>query len=159
MATGVQSITISSSPGRSTRRVWSGRSTRRASTWSASRAAYPLLQDPEPGSWGLQLASDPDIIAMKIEAIAGRGARKDFIDLRILCAAGWTLERAFEAFERKYGTQRSDRYHRLRALAYFDDAEREPMPDMLVPFDWQETRRFFAAEASRLLATEGAGEP
>jgi len=26
----------------------------------------------------------------------------------------------------------------LRALTYFDDAEREPMPDMLVPFDWEE---------------------
>jgi len=42
----------------------------------------------------------------------------------------------------------------LRALAYFDDAEQEPMPDMLVPFDWDEATRFFTAEATRLLAAE-----
>jgi hypothetical protein len=55
-------------------------------------------------------------------------------------------------FDRKYGTRRTDRYHRLRALAYFDDAEREPMPDILLPFDWEEAKRFFTAEATRLLA-------
>jgi hypothetical protein len=27
------------------------------------------------------------------------------------------------------------------------------MPDMLVPFDWDEARRFFSAEAARLLGT------
>ena len=94
------------------------------------------------------------IAAMKIEAIAGRGARKDFIDLRVLCRTGLTLDAAYTSFERKYGTTRTDRYHRLRALAYFDDAEREPMPDMRIPFDWDEAKRFFTAEAARLLAIE-----
>ena len=28
----------------------------------------------------------------------------------------------------------------------------EPMPDMLVPVDWNEAKRFFTAEATRLLA-------
>jgi hypothetical protein len=46
----------------------------------------------------------------------------------------------------------TDRYHRLRVLAYFDDAEQEPMPNMLVPFDWNEAKRFFTREAARLLA-------
>lgn len=89
---------------------------------------------------------------MTIEAIAGRGLRKDFIDLRVLCRTGLTLDDAFDLFERKYGTRRTDRYHRLRALAYFADAEREPMPDMHVPFDWNEAKEFFTAEATRLLA-------
>ena len=80
------------------------------------------------------------------------GARKDFVDLRILCGSGLTLETIFDLFERKYGTRRTDRYHRLRALAYFEDAEQEPMPDLLSPFDSQEAKRFFAAEAARLLA-------
>lgn len=56
------------------------------------------------------------------------------------------------------GVRRSDsqawRYHRLRAPAYFDDAEREPMPDLLIPFDWEEAKRFFTAEAARLLDRE-----
>ena len=91
-------------------------------TTSFFRYPYRLLDAVEPTPWGFGLASDTDIAAMKIEAIAGRGSRKDFVDLRILCRAGLTLETAFELFERKYGTRRTDRYHRLRALAYFEDA-------------------------------------
>ncbi len=117
---------------------------------------YPRLEDAEPTPWGFGLASDADIAAMKIEAIAGRGSRKDFVDLRVLCRTGMTLDGAFGLFDRKYGTQRSDRYHRLRALTYFDDAEREPMPELLVPFDWDEAKRFFTAEATHLLAAETA---
>ena len=112
----------------------------------------PAEMQVEPSPWGVGLASDLDIAAMKIGAIAGRGARKDFIDLRGLCRTGLTLDAAYTSFERKYGTKRTDRYHRLRALAYFDDAEREPMPDMQIPFDWDEAKRFFTAEAARLLA-------
>ena len=74
------------------------------------------------------------------------------IDLRVLCRTGLTLDAAYTSFERKYGTKHTDRYHRLRALAYFDDAEREPMPDMQFPFDWDEAKRFFTADATRLLA-------
>jgi len=123
-------------------------------TTSFFRYPYRQLEEVEPTSWGFGLASDADIAAMKIEAIAGRGSRKDFVDMRLLCRAGLTIDAAFDLFERKYGTRRTDRYHRLRALAYFDDAEREPMPDMLVPFDWDEAKRFFTAEATRLLAEE-----
>ncbi len=124
-------------------------------TTSFFRYPFPLLQDVEPAPWGFGLASDSDVAAMKIEA-AGRGSRKDFVDLRVLCRKGVSLDSAFDLFDRKYGTERTDRYHRLRALAYFEDAEHEPMPDMLVSFDWDEAKRYFTAEASRLLAS-GAG--
>jgi hypothetical protein len=123
-------------------------------TTSFFRYPYPLLGAVEPTPWGFGLAADADIAAMKIEAITGRGSRKDFIDLRILVRSGLTLDAAFDAFEQKYGAVRTDRYHRLRALAYFADAEREPMPDMRMPFDWNEAKQFFTAEATRLLAAE-----
>ncbi len=116
------------------------------------RYPYPLLEPLESSPWAFSLASDADIAAMKLEAIAGRGSRKDFVDLRLLCRSGLRLEDVFGLAERKYGTARTDRYHRLRALAFFDDAEQQPMPDMLVPHDWPETRAFFTAEAKRLLA-------
>jgi len=35
----------------------------------------------------------------------------------------------------------------LKSLAYFEDAEREPMPKMLEPFDWAECKNFFIREA------------
>ena len=44
-------------------------------------------------------------------------------------------------------------YHLLRALAYFEDAETEPMPLMRAPLEWPTVRRFFEAEAHRLMHT------
>jgi hypothetical protein len=38
-------------------------------------------------------------------------------------------------------------------LTYFDDAESEPMPDMLVDVDWAQVKGFFAGEAKRLFDT------
>lgn len=111
---------------------------------------YRLVKRGQRTRWGFDLASDEDLAAMKLEAILGRGSRKDFVDLRILCRR-FSLDRVFELFDRKYGSARTERYHRLRALTYFEDAEREPMPDMLVEFDWSEAKRFFTAEATRLL--------
>ena len=84
-------------------------------TTSFFRYSYPLLEPTEATPWSIGLASDADIAAMKIEAIAGRGSRKDFVDLRILARSGLSIEAAFEAFDRKYGARRSERYHRLRA--------------------------------------------
>jgi hypothetical protein len=120
-------------------------------TASFFRLPYALLQPVEPTPWGFGLASDEDIAAMKLEAVAGRGSRKDFIDLYVLCAAGLRLERV------QYGVGRNEAYHRVRALSFFDDAEREPMPDMLTALDWGEVRSFFEREAARLLA-RGIGD-
>jgi hypothetical protein len=126
-------------------------------TASFFRYPHALLDAPEPSAWGFGLASDRDIAAMKLEAIAGRGARKDFVDLWLLCNQGLSLESTFDLFERKFGAGRTERYHRLRALAYFDDAEKQPMPDMLLPCDWTAVKAFFAEESTRLLRAGLAG--
>ena len=124
-------------------------------TTSFFRYPHRMLESTEPTPWGFGMASDADIGAMKIEAVAGRGSRKDFVDLYVLCRSGLSLEILFELFDRKFGTTRTERYHRLRALSYFEDAELEPMPDMLVPFDWDAAKRFFTTEATRLLGAQG----
>jgi hypothetical protein len=121
------------------------------------RLPYPLIAPVEPTPWGFGLAADADIAAMKLEAIAGRGARKDFVDLRLLCERGVTLEEVFAFFEQKYGVRRTEFYARLRALSYFEDAERQPMPDMTIACDWAEVKSFFSREAERLLAKGMAG--
>jgi len=48
---------------------------------------------------------------------------------------------------RKYGKRRLNTYDLLKSLTWFEDAEREPLPRMLEPFDWQECKAFFAREA------------
>jgi len=37
------------------------------------------------------------------------------------------------------------------AVSYFEDAEPEPMPQMLVPCRWQDVKRFFEGEVRRLM--------
>lgn len=126
-------------------------------TCSFFRLPYPLVRPSEPTRWGFDLASDEDIAAMKLEAIAGRGSRKDFVDMYLLCERGLRLEDVFELFDEKYGAGRAERYHRLRALSYFDDAEAEPMPEMLVDVPWSDVTAFFTRESKRLLAAGIAG--
>ncbi len=53
-------------------------------------------------------------------------------------------------FREKFRGVQIDAYHLLRSLAFFDDAEAEPMPDVLQPVTWEEIKDFFRAEAARL---------
>ena len=56
-------------------------------------------------------------------------------------------------FRQKYQGITVDPYHLTRSLCYFDDAEAEPMPDMLHSVSWDEIKAFFQAEAIRLFRT------
>lgn len=37
------------------------------------------------------------------------------------------------------------------SLTYFDDAEAEPLPRMLKPFDWEQCKKFFVRQARSLV--------
>ncbi len=97
------------------------------------------------------LADSRDIALMKLAAISGRGSRKDFVDLYTLLRNPPTLREYFDMLPRKYGAGRVNAYHILKSLTYFEDAEQEPMPRLLVPFDWQECKAFFVREAHALV--------
>jgi hypothetical protein len=106
---------------------------------------YPRVASSSP-ALGVQVASLADIAAMKVEAIASRGARKDFIDLYFVCNDGLTLAGAVSSFERRFASAHPDLAHRLKALVYFEDAEREPEPLLLRPVPWAVVRGFFGSE-------------
>lgn len=90
-----------------------------------------------------QIASARDLGAMKLLAIAQRGSRKDFVDMYELLHNGASLGRMLEDFQEKFKT---DPVSALRGLTYFDDAEKEPMPEMLNTAEWPAMRR--AVESS-----------
>ncbi len=92
---------------------------------------------------GIPVASVADIAAMKIEAIASRGARKDFYDLYFICEQLGGLPAAIQAFRKRFAKEQPDLLHRLKALTYFEDAEREPEPLLLRPASWHSVRGFF----------------
>ena len=117
---------------------------------SLLRYRYPLLHPPEPSELvPVRLASVDDLICMKLSAIGGRGARRDFWDLhRLLAASGVSLEAALVLFARKFASM--DRGHVVRALAYFADADSEPMPAELDGAGWERIKADLEAQVLAL---------
>ena len=102
---------------------------------------------------GIALASPVDLAVMKLSAISRRGLRRDFWDLWVLVRGGIPLDEAGAAYRRRFGVREADLYHVLRALTYFDDAEREATPpEGMTSALWAEIRAFFLHEAPKLVA-------
>lgn len=110
---------------------------------------YPLLEPTESLLPGIPVASLADIAAMKLSTIIARGKRRDFVDLFEICRK-LPLERVIEAFRKKAGGEGYNPLIVAKALVYFADAEKDPMPVLLRPCDWGEVTRFFSAEVQRL---------
>ena len=109
---------------------------------------YPLLE-PTVEYRGVQLASPTDIGLMKLAAINSRGTRRDFVDLYSLREIV-ALDRLLELATVKYEDRPSFLSISARALAYFEDAETQPMPRMLAPVEWADVRAYCEAAARRL---------
>jgi len=111
--------------------------------------AYPVLF-PFTQFLGANVADPRDIGCMKISAIAGRGTKRDFVDLHVL-SQRYGLDQLLAWFKEKFARTNYSMVHVLKSLAYFEEAEQDPMPDMLMPLSWDEVKRFFTREAARLL--------
>jgi hypothetical protein len=110
---------------------------------------HPLLH-PLEVSLGVPVASLADIAAMKVEAIASRGARKDFFDLYFICQEpDFGLAAALDAFEARFASARPDVLHRVKALTYFEDAELEPELVLLRNVEWDDVKAFFEREVTQ----------
>lgn len=86
------------------------------------------------------LASEQDIACMKLDAIATRGTRKDFIDLYFLLQRH-SLAELVEFMERKYSGIHYNTLHLLKSLTYFDDAETSAPVEMIASVTWREVKR------------------
>lgn len=115
---------------------------------------HPLLE-PTVEYEGLPLASPADIGLMKLAAVNSRGTRRDFIDLYCLRNVV-TLDQLLELATIKYADRPSFLVIAARALAYFEDAEQQPMPRLLVPTDWADVRSC-CEDAARRLARRLSG--
>jgi nucleotidyltransferase AbiEii toxin of type IV toxin-antitoxin system len=98
---------------------------------------------------GTPLASPLDIGLMKLAAINSRGTRRDFIDLYCLREHA-ELGRLLELAPRKYPDRRTFLAICARALSYFEDAEQQPMPQMIRRVDWDDVRSYCEAAARGL---------
>lgn len=113
------------------------------------RYRYPLIGKTSHYN-GIVVANLRDITAMKLEAIASRGKKRDFIDLYcIFTKANYTLEQAVGWFQKKYSVLSHNTFHIYKSLAYFKDADEDEMPEMITKTDWIEVKRYFSGEARR----------
>lgn len=101
---------------------------------------------------GLKIASLKDIGLMKWIALSQRGARKDFIDLYLICQQGVTLELLCQLLPQKFPGVDINYYHLIKSLSYFTDAERELVPVMKTRFDWEIVKNYFKDKQRELLA-------
>ena len=93
----------------------------------------PIVED------GVRLASLNDIAAMKISAIVNRGTKKDFIDLYTLLLH-FALDEILDMYSRKYSD--GSLFIVMKSLTYFDDAETDPMPNVLNDTTWETVKDF-----------------
>jgi hypothetical protein len=116
---------------------------------------YPPLEQPESGPEGFPTASLVDLAAMKVGAIASRGIRRDFWDLWAICHPKHDLAWALDAYERRFAKVAVNRYHALRALSYFGDAERtKRLPVGMNAALWKRIRAYFEQEVPALLLAD-----
>lgn len=94
--------------------------------------AYPLI-NPIKEIDDIRLLSIEDIIPMKLSAVAGRGSKKDFYDIYYLLQQ-YTFKQMFDLFEQKFIN--ANKFHVLKSLTYFEDAEIEPNPQTIKEFNW-----------------------
>ena len=95
----------------------------------------------------LRLASDRDIAAMKLNAIAGRGSKKDFIDLYVILQR-FSLNEVISFYNDKYPD--GSIFMVLKSLSYFEDADLELSPKMYIDVQWYEIKAFISEQLKHI---------
>lgn len=113
---------------------------------------YPYRLLHKPTAYGkLSIAAPLDIAIMKLGAIADRNTKKDFIDLFVfLEREKITLTNLFSKAEQKFAPVKYDRYHLVKSLVYFAEADTDAMPKMFIQIEWKKVKQFFTKQAQNL---------
>lgn len=111
---------------------------------------YPLLNSLQ-SFQGTPVASLEDLAAMKLDAIASRGKKRDFIDLYALIQEKFSLKEVLDLYKKKYSSLKVNPMHVLKGLTYFEDAEKDPDPKYFQELNWENVKGFFLRETPKLV--------
>lgn len=101
---------------------------------------YPDKLISEPVKYdSVSIASLPDLCGIKLNTIISRGAKRDLIDVYFL-ARKFTLKQMFDFYQEKYGNFSDREIMIKKALVYFEDANEEEDPKMLVKDKWEDIK-------------------
>ena len=98
---------------------------------------YPLIAEIETVD-SIRFYSDKDLMAMKIQAILGRGKKKDFWDIAELLNH-YSIEEMMVCHKAKYPSQMLG-ISIPTALLYFDDADNSEEPQTIKPMTWNKVK-------------------
>lgn len=98
---------------------------------------------------GTRMYSNKDIAAMKINAILGRGVKKDFWDLYQLLKI-YSLNEIITFYNQKYPNQQL-LISVPNALTYFEDADDSPDPICLQGLNWEDVKAFIKLKVREYL--------
>lgn len=107
---------------------------------------YTLLEKPIEID-GIRMVSKKDIAAMKLNAITGRGSKKDFIDLFFLLNE-FSLKEMMGFYNQKYFD--GSEFLLYKSLNYFEEADSQPEPKMYKEFNWQACKQKILEEVIKL---------
>lgn len=107
---------------------------------------YPLLLE-HLVIENIRMLSMKDIAAMKLNAIAGRGSKKDFIDLFFLLDK-FSMKDILSFYEKKY--KDGSLFMVQKSLTYFDDADPQQQPKMFKDFNWETCKQKIINEVLKL---------
>ncbi|HDQ98870.1 MAG TPA: hypothetical protein ENN51_01085 [candidate division WOR-3 bacterium] len=112
--------------------------------------SYPVrLRWPTVGFGPVPVADWRDVLAEKFKTVSQRGSRKDFYDIHACCILKrLTPASAVAHLRARFAGTGLNLYHVARSLAWFEDADVEPDPVLLVPAAWDEVKRFFREQLS-----------
>lgn len=112
---------------------------------------YPLAE--KKIKWrGLSVAGVIDIAAMKLLAIAQRGAKRDFVDLYFI-GQDIPFRKIAENVVQRFGRNRINPVHLGKSLVYFVDAESDPDPRYRGRSRpaWKEVKQFFVKNVRQMV--------
>ncbi|MFZ2905390.1 MAG: nucleotidyl transferase AbiEii/AbiGii toxin family protein [Cyclobacteriaceae bacterium] len=112
------------------------------------RHPHSLIRPPQKIE-GVRMFSTEDIIAMKVQAILGRGRKKDFWDIAELLNH-FSVADFVKFHEEKYSAQNL-MITIPQAITYFSDAEESEAPVSLKKQTWKSVRETISAKVREYL--------
>jgi len=104
---------------------------------------YPIITEKE-----IRLVDIKDIAPMKLDAITGRGKKKDFYDLYFLLKK-YALPKILDMYQVKY--QHTTIFHVIKSITYFHEADTEPDPVIIdKSVTWIRVKKKLIEEVNRL---------
>lgn len=95
--------------------------------------------------FNVPVASLEDLCAMKLDTVIGRSTKRDLVDIYFL-GQKFGLSKMLSFYQEKFGNLDEREIMLKKGLIFFDDADLDEDPYMLVDFDWEEVKTWLRSQ-------------